>query len=100
MAIIKRVTISPSTRKDKKRVARFYDGNGRMVRTTHFGAAGYADFTVHKDPRRRAAYLARHRKNEDWNDFTSPGSLARYVLWNRPTLASSVRDFKHRFGLR
>ena len=33
----------------------------------YFGAAGYEDFTTHKDEERKQRYIARHRKNEDWS---------------------------------
>ena len=60
-------------------------------RTIHVGASGYADYTIHKGPKRKARYLARH-KNENWNDPESAGFWARWVLWNKPTLAESIKD--------
>ena len=33
-----------------------------MGKIIHFGAKGMSDFTIHKDPDRRANYRARHRK--------------------------------------
>ena len=49
------IKISRSTRKNKKLVATFPDG-----KIVHFGAAGYSDFTQHKDPARKKNYLSRH----------------------------------------
>ena len=51
------VVLSKSDRAAKKYKVRV--GN----KTIHFGAAGYEDFTTHKDPKRKARYLAQH-KNE------------------------------------
>lgn len=86
--------LKPSTRKDKKFMAIFEDGT-----KTHFGAKGMSDFTIHGDEERKQRYLDRHRKNENWNDFKSAGSLSRWLLWNKPTLRASLADYKRRFGL-
>lgn len=91
------IELLPPTAKGKKHKMVFYE-DGRRVRTTHFGQLGAADFTTHGDPGRKRRYLLRHRPREDWDDPFSAGSLARYVLWNRPTLDASVRDYARRFG--
>ena len=68
-------------------------------KTVAFGATGYEDFTTHKDPKRKEAYIARHRKTEDWtrSGVGTAGFYARWVLWNRPTVAASVQDLNARF---
>jgi hypothetical protein len=68
--------------------------NGERV---PFGAYGYEDFTTHGDPKRKQAYLRRHRKNENWNDPRSAGALSRFILWNKPTLQESIHDYLKRF---
>jgi hypothetical protein len=90
----KLISITRSDRKGKKFVAKFDDGT-----QTHFGAAGYEDFTTTGDEDRKKRYLDRHRANENWNDYKSAGSLARWILWNKPTLSASIQDYKQRFGL-
>lgn len=92
-----KVIIKPSTRKNKKLMAVFYD-KGQKIKSVHFGAKGYSDFTKHKDPKRKKNYLARH-SNENWNDFMSAGSLSRWILWNKKTLRSSIKDYKKKFNL-
>jgi hypothetical protein len=92
--MVKLISITRSDRKGKKFVAKFDDGT-----QTHFGAAGYEDFTTTGDEDRKQRYLDRHRANESWNDFKSAGSLARWILWNKPTLSASIKDFKNRFNL-
>lgn len=91
------IKITKSDKKEKKMMAIFEDCNTGRRKTTHFGSANYDDFTTHKDPERKERYLARHRKNENWNDPTSAGSLAVYILWNKPTLKASIADYKRRF---
>ena len=88
------VSVRPSDRKDKKYVATFDDGT-----KTHFGAKGMSDFTLHRDEERKARYIARHRVNEDWTNPKSAGTLSRWILWNKPTLDASIKDFKKRFNL-
>jgi len=52
----------------------------------HFGAANMSDFTLNKNEDRKQRYIARHNtKREDWTKI-NPGSLSRYILWNKPTL--------------
>jgi len=94
-----KVVIKKSTQPKKKYMAVFTE-NGKKVKTTHFGSAGMSDFTKNKDEERKKRYLDRHRKNENWNDYKSAGSLARYILWNKPTLRASIADYKRRFNLK
>ena len=89
----KLVSVRPSTRKDKKLVAEFDDGT-----KTHFGAKGMSDYTKHGDEDRKDRYIARHKANEDWTDPTKAGTLSRFLLWNKPTLAASITDFRRRFN--
>lgn len=88
------VTIKPSTRADKKLMAIFDDGT-----ITHFGQRGAEDFTIHRDEKRKELYIKRHRANEDWSNPKTAGTLAKYILWNKPTLSASIADYKKRFNL-
>ncbi len=94
------VKFSTSKRADKKYTAQFFDDDGDIVKTTHFGQKGASDMTKHQDTERKTRYLNRHKKNENWNDFKSAGSLSRYVLWNKPTLKSSIDDYVKVFNLK
>jgi len=97
-----KVIISKSDR-DKKYKAVFTDKDGKKKKTLHFGAKGMSDFTKHKDPKRKARYLARHNpKNtkEDWSVPDTPASLSRWILWNKPSLEESIKDYKKRFKLK
>lgn len=100
-----KVDFSESPNKDKKIMAVFTFDDGK-TKTTHFGAEGYMDFTLYnkRDGKEKAnmkkkAYLDRHKVNEDWNDYTSAGSLSRWILWNKPTVKASMSDYKKRFNL-
>ena len=94
-----KLTIRQSNSKSKKLDAIFTDADGK-TKTVSFGATGYTDYTLSKDPERRARYLNRHRANENWNDYMSPGALSRYILWGDSTdLQTNIRAFKRRFNL-
>ena len=56
-----------------------------------FGASGYSDYTLHKDPARKENYIKRH-SNEDWSRETalSPAWLSRYTLWEKPRLKKAI----------
>ncbi len=95
----KLVKITQSDRKGKKLMAVFENKKTGRTKTTHFGAAGMSDFTIHKDEARKKRYLDRHRKNENWNNPISAGALSRWILWNKPSYKASVKDFKTRFKL-
>jgi hypothetical protein len=86
------IVITPSSKRDKKFEARI-DGK----KSIHFGAKGMSDFTIHKDPERKERYIDRHSKNEDWNNPLTAGFYSRWVLWNKPSLAESIRDTNRRF---
>ena len=94
-----KVIIKKSTNAKKKYMAIFYDGE-KKVKTTHFGAKNFSHFPIHKDEERKKRYLDRHRKNENWNDKFSAGSLSRWVLWNKPSIKASIADYKKRFNLK
>ena len=65
----------------------------------YFGATGYEDYTTHKDPERKEAYIRRHRKNEDWTKFgiDTAGFWSYWLLWNKSSIKESYEDIKKRF---
>ncbi len=69
----------------------------------YFGAAGYSDFTIHKDEERKQRYIDRHTKNESkyWNKLgiDTPSFWSRFLLWHLPTITASYQDIKKRFNI-
>lgn len=66
----------------------------------YFGASGYEDYTIHKDPKRKELYIKRHSKmNENWtkSGINTAGFWSRWLLWNLPTIKESYEDIKKRF---
>jgi hypothetical protein len=91
-------TLRRSRNPEKKWDAIFEkEGKEKVV---SFGARGYSDFTKHKNATRKARDIKRHSgMGEDWNKPDTPGALSRWILWNKPSLKGSLRDFRKRFSL-
>ncbi len=66
----------------------------------HFGSKLYSDYTIHKDPYRKELYIARHKKNENWNNIGSAGYWSKNLLWNLPSLFDSIRDTEKKFNIK
>jgi len=62
-----------------------------------FGAKGSFTFADGADEKTRDNYLKRHRVNEDWTKINA-GSLSRWVLWSKKTLAGGIAEFRKRFN--
>ena len=94
-----KVDIKRSTRNDKRYQAIFTDSGGNTT-TIHFGYFGGSTFIDHSDEDKKKAYIARHRPNENWADYKSPGALSRWILWNKHTLTASINNYKKKFNLK
>jgi hypothetical protein len=94
--------IKPSTRATKKYVAEFDDKATGKHKTVHFGAKGYDDFTLTKNPEQAERYRTRHAKDlltEAAQTGMSPGALSYYVLWTSPSLEQGIRNYKKHYHL-
>ena len=63
----------------------------------YFGAAGYEDFTITKDEEQKKRYIARHKKNEDWNDINTAGFWSYHYLWHFPTKKEAYENIKKNY---
>ena len=108
MKLIKIIDSSNS----KKKLDAYFELDNKKEKIISFGASSYRDYTLinnksskfylpKKEDREKvkSAYIARHKKNENWNDPLTAGSLSRFVLWNKSSLNASIKDFKTRFNL-
>lgn len=90
------------------RVMRDTDGRHKFKaifpegRTVHFGAKGYSDYTMHKDPVRMKRYVIRHRRRENWgrSGRYTPGFWSRWMLWSRPTMNGALARTQRVLGRR
>jgi hypothetical protein len=100
MPIEVKITKSPNPKKKLRAQFYLHKGVPKPFKTTHFGAAGYTDYTKSKDKEQRARYLERHKK-ENWNDYKSAGSLSRHILWGNSTdLQNNIKSFARKFKLK
>ena len=104
----KLLRIVPSSNKSKKYDAIFIvDDKEKKV---SFGASGYRDYTEVSNKNSkfylpkildrnvvRSSYRRRHKKDLETKDPMRPGYLSYYLLWNKKTLNSSIKDYKKRF---
>ena len=80
--------IIKKSRNPKKKYDAVFNGE----KTLSFGAAGYSDYTIHKDDKRKDLYLRRH-SNEDWSrsNIASPAWLSRWILWEKKTSPEAIK---------
>jgi hypothetical protein len=76
----------------------FFDHMRKKIKTIHFGAKGYEDYTSHQDLQRKQNYISRHKTTEDWSNPMTAGTLSKFLLWNKTSLSASYKDFRSRFG--
>ena len=70
-----------------------------LSRRSPSGRSNYVS-NPRKTARDRAAYIARHRVNENHNDPLTPGALSRWLLWGESrSLARNTAAFRRRFRL-
>ena len=88
------VVLTKSKKPDRK-----YDARIDGTKTVSVGQKGASDFTKHKHPDRKEAYLARHTNNEHWgaSGVKTAGFYSKHVLWNKPTVQASIDDINKRF---
>jgi hypothetical protein len=109
-----------------------YDKKFRVVgpdgRTVDFGAQGYSDYTLHKNPFRMRLYVGRHggrvsarvaketssqkvhsamlkvrtSTKEDWTKrgIMTAGFWSRWLLWSDPSLSGAKRVIEKLFGVK
>jgi hypothetical protein len=71
-------------------------------KTINFGAKTYSDYTLHKDKERMHRYVSRHKSRENWtkSGIKSAGFWSKWILWNKPSLRSSIKNTEEKFGIR
>jgi hypothetical protein len=96
---MKLVSITESSKPDKKMMAIFEQENGRK-KTVHFGQAKAPDFIKSGDKEQRERYRTRHAKDLQTEDPTRAGFLSYYILWGDSTsIKANIASYKKRFSL-
>jgi len=94
------VQLLKSVKDGKKYTAIFYNDDRSKIKTVHFGAKGYEDFTIHGDEERKQRYIQRHKTRENFADYKTAGSLSYHILWNKPSVSASYNDYLKKFKLK
>ena len=89
-----KVYLSKSNRKNKKFSVLI--GHKKI----DFGDDRYEDYTQHGDPKRKALYIQRHKKNENWNDPLTAGFWSYHLLWTKPTIEEAKKHIYSKFGIK
>ena len=100
-----RVNITKSNFENKKMKAVFYDFNNKRIRTVHFGFVIGNDFIRTKNEEEKKRHIERYEKyvKNDANEITHVEepmagiTLSRHILWNKPTITESIKDYKKKF---
>jgi hypothetical protein len=72
-----------------------------------FGDINYNDYIIYNlhygknvADIRRENYLARHAAREDWTDPYSAGFWSRFLLWEKRSLKSAIRNIERMLGVK
>ena len=88
-----------SSSKPNKKYDAIFTRKDKTTIVIRFGDKRYEDYTQHKNKKRRELYILRHRKNENWDNPETAGSLSRYIPWgNSSDLQKNIKALKTRFG--
>lgn len=85
----------------KKYTIVFFDADRNKVKTIHFGAVGYQDYTKTGDKEQRDRYRDRHSNSrENHNVPDTPASASWWILWgNSTSLSANYNAYLKRFNL-
>lgn len=83
-----------SNRKNKRFV--LVNPQGKSI---HFGSKNGSTYIDHKNQGKKINYIKRHKPNEDWSKI-NPGSLSRFLLWEKTTLSKAVKNYEKLFNIK
>jgi hypothetical protein len=78
---------------NKRFIALFSNGKKTKFGQTNSKKGTYID---HNDKELKKNYIKRHLKDLRTNDYTRPGYLSIFLLWNKETLKESIKDYNKR----
>ena len=107
MPNVKFISLDKSEDGKTKYMISFFNEDTNRINTIKFGSSPNKDYTIYykedgkeKADQMKAAYIARHSVRENFDDYTSRGSLSRWILWNLPTVEASLKDYLKRFNIK
>lgn len=95
-----KISDNPNASKDNKRLIAVFELDNTKQKTVKFGMHGSAGtFYDLGDKVKKAAYIARHKVRENFNDIMTAGALSRWVLWEDTSLSKIKTLLKTKFKL-
>ncbi len=92
--------LEKSDKKDKKYKVTIIK-NDIHLKHIYFGAAGYSDYTKHKDKERMERYNIRHKTRENWtkSGILTAGFWSKWILWSKPSLKDAKSYTEKKFNI-
>lgn len=67
----------------------------------HFGSDVGKTYIDGRTDKERAAWIARHRKNQNWDNKHSGIFFSRHILWGKfPDLKKNVKDYEKKHNVK
>ncbi len=67
----------------------------------YFGQHGASDYTIYYKmygkefaEKKRKAYIARHKVNENWSNPNTAGYFSRWLLWEEPNINDAYKKIR------
>lgn len=96
-----KISDNPNADKDKKRlIAVFELDNGKQANIKFGFHKSQGTFYDTGDKKKKAAYIARHKVRENFNDIMTAGALSRFILWHDTNLNNIKKLLKSRFNIK
>jgi len=66
----------------------------------HFGSAGGKTYIDHNDDKKKAAWIARHKKDKNYNNKHSGIFHSRELLWTEKNLNKSIKRYEIKYNIK
>jgi len=67
----------------------------------HFGGKGARTYVSGRTDKEKAAWIARHRKDNNWSDFHSGIYMSKSLLWGpHKSLDKNIEEYEKRHGVK
>lgn len=90
------IDIKRSKQPGKRFDALFLNAKTGNEKRIAFGNVGEKDFIALQDNDQRDFYDFKYKNKQNWKDLMSRHALQKYILWNKGSMESSIRDYKKR----
>ena len=92
---LKLIKIIKLKRGSKLKYQAIFQNNNKIIKRM-FGRMNVIDYTMHKNIKRRNRYIKKYKIKLQSNNPTSSSYLSIYLLFQKKSLKSAIKDFKRR----